>query len=259
MLGQMQATACTTSAVAGAAQLCSYTHGHGFAGELQNMRVWGRELTNEELLHGMQWPFEGSQVGLLLYWRFEPVHYDVATAMVKDLSGRGLSSSAAGNAGHLSQNASLTAGTPSINPAYPCGEVYANIWHFSAPASFTGDQSRAYGGRLQYKMYSPSHNGRARKSRGTVVLFGGGMELSCPVDLFAPPSSSGWSTYSVVLREDHGWVVEPDNVPATTLEMKELLRNVSDLLLRGDAWVYSNEGYGQEVVYVNDIALYASE
>jgi hypothetical protein len=84
------------------------------------------------------------------------------------------------------------------------------------------------------------------------------MEVSCPVELFAPPTSKGWTTYSVVLREDHGWVMEPNNIPATTLEMKELLSNVTDLLLRGDAWVYSNEGTGQEVVYVNDIALYAS-
>jgi hypothetical protein len=70
----------------------------------------------------------------------------------------------------MSQNASIHDGTPSINPAYPCGQVYSNIWHFSAPDAYTGDLSHAYGGRLQYKMYSSSHNGRARKPRGTVVV-----------------------------------------------------------------------------------------
>jgi hypothetical protein len=84
------------------------------------------------------------------------------------------------------------------------------------------------------------------------------MEMSCPVELFVPPSSAGWSTYSVIMREDYGWVMEPNNIPATTLEMKELLSNVTDVLLRGDAWVYSSEGNGQEVVYVNDIALFAA-
>jgi hypothetical protein len=60
MAGQLQASACSTGS--NGAALCSYSGGFGFDGELQNVRVWGRELSNTELLHGLQWPFAGSQV-----------------------------------------------------------------------------------------------------------------------------------------------------------------------------------------------------
>jgi hypothetical protein len=60
MAGQLQASSCSTGS--NGAALCSYAGGFGFEGELQNIRIWGRELSNAELLHGLAWPFEGSQV-----------------------------------------------------------------------------------------------------------------------------------------------------------------------------------------------------
>jgi len=276
MLGQMQLAACAMSA---GAPSCYPTTGHGFAGELQNLRVWGRLLSNSELLHGMRWPFTGSQLKLLVYWRFETQYLQQTQEQVAgtgtgngqgqylvDQSGQGASSRSGGNIAYISNSStsSIThgvgAGTPTINPAYPCGEVYSNIWHFSAPRAFirSGDLSAGYGGRLQYRLYSPSHNGRSRARRGSVVLFGSnGVEISCSVSLFALPSDDAWSSYSVVLREDHGWIMEPAGTALTTLEMKEVLRDVSSMLIRGDQWVYDVQGYGQEVMYINDISIFS--
>jgi len=270
MLGQMQSAACA-DASSSAAPLCHPADAaqYGFTGELQNMRVWGRLLSNKELLHGMHWPFTGSQLKLALYWRFETQHVlstdQNGGQYIKDLSGQGASSRADGNTAYISNSSSsihgIAPGTPSINSAYPCGEVYSNIWHFSAPASFTrsGDLSTGYGGRLQYRLYSPSHNGRVRNRRGSVVLFGAnGLEISCPVSLFPTPGDDAWSSYSVILREDHGWIMEPKGGAITTLEMKEVLRNVTSLLVRGDQWVYDTSGYGQEVTYINDITVFSA-
>ena len=62
--------------------------------------------------------------------------------------------------------------------------------------------------------------------------------------------------YSTLLREDHGWRKEPDNVAPSTAEMQSVLMNVTDLRIRGDAFMYSRAGYGQEAVYINNITLY---
>lgn len=56
-------------------------------------------------------------------------------------------------------------------------------------------------------------------------------------------------------REDHGWVHEPSNARVTTEEMRAVLRRVTGLFIRGDEWSYSDDGSGQEVVYLNDVAL----
>jgi hypothetical protein len=62
----------------------------------------------------------------------------------------------------------------------------------------------------------------------------------------------GWLAAS----EDHGWVHEPSNVAVTSDEMVAVLRNVRALYIRGDEWAYSEEGSGQEVVYLNNVAIY---
>lgn len=57
-------------------------------------------------------------------------------------------------------------------------------------------------------------------------------------------------------REDHGWLVEPDGVPASSDQMMAVLADVQGLYIRGDFWTYSKEGSGQEIVYINDITLH---
>lgn len=62
---------------------------------------------------------------------------------------------------------------------------------------------------------------------------------------------------SVVLREDHGWLHEPLGAGVTTAEMKDILENASEMLIRGDLRVYGRGGGGQEVVYLQDVRLMA--
>lgn len=66
-----------------------------------------------------------------------------------------------------------------------------------------------------------------------------------------------WTHVSVVLREDHGWLHEPLGTVVSTTEMKDLLDNARDVLIRGDLRVYGRSGGGQEVVYLQDVRLLA--
>ena len=181
--------------------------------------------------------------------------------------------------------ASVVEGSPSTHPNFPCGQVHTNVWYFSASAPFMGNQELAYDGRLQFQRLAPSHAGEVRNARGSVVLEGGpegnSMKISYALAGFDAPSSGSWTRYSVILRyaaawpcvrvlqgvdgtahrvcvehrEDHGWVHEPSNVAVNTEEMLAVLRNVSGLYIRGDEWAYGPGGSGQEVVYLNNVAL----
>ena len=148
-----------------------------------------------------------------------------------------------------------------MHPNYPCGEVHKNVWHFVAPAEFRGDLSKLYNGRLEFKMLAASHSGTARPPRGAVVVTSGSADapmISYPMDGFAPPAEArfgNWTSYSVVFREDLGWRHEPTHQRVSLRELRAALDNVTGVLIRGDQWVYSREGYGQEVVYLNDIRM----
>mmetsp|Transcript_6123 Transcript_6123/g.12698 ORF Transcript_6123/g.12698 Transcript_6123/m.12698 type:complete len:214 (+) Transcript_6123:40-681(+) len=210
----------------------------------------------------MEIPSKVSMESVSAMWKFS-----VSTAtgrVIADSSGKGLHRYPDGNQGYASTSgATLVVGTPkSYMPLYPCGEIYSNIWHFSAAASagFTGDMKQAYGGRLQFKMMTSSYNGSIRSSRGSVVILStSGMAISYR-RVFGPPHTNGgleqWNYYSVVLREDHGWYSEPGGVLLTRQQFEDVLENVDKLLIRGDEYVYGADGHGSEVVAINDVALY---
>lgn len=60
---------------------------------------------------------------------------------------------------------------------------------------------------------------------------------------------------SVVLREDHGWRSEPLGRAVNATNMQRILKDASEILIRGDIRVYGQEGGGQEVVYLQDVRL----
>ena len=114
----------------------------------------------------------------------------------------------------------------------------------------------AYDGRLQFSLFAASYTGTARSLRGSVELVGmNGIRLSYNLAGFEVPSSEVWKGYSVVLREDFGWILEPLGTPATFEQLSNVLHNASELLIRGDAWKYSRSGYGQEAIYINNVTL----
>ena len=71
------------------------------------------------------------------------------------------------------------------------------------------------------------------------------------------PDADGWTYVSAILREDFGWAFEPNGTMPSAAEMKAALALASAVEIRGDAYVYGAAGSGQEVVYLNDVQLYA--
>ena len=167
----------------------------------------------------------------------------------------------------------------------PC--VEDAVWYFSTPADFfkpatpgggdggvraviNGSSSLVefYDGRLQFEMMQASSAGVLRSARGAVEIYS---EASPYVishlisDELLPPHSSGgsenagsdpWSRFSVVLREDMGWVREPSGSgPLTTEEMRTALGSATAIRIRGDAFVCDATGDGREAVYVNHVRL----
>ena len=134
----------------------------------------------------------------------------------------------------------------------------SNIWYYKASSNFTGDLSFAHGGRLQFKLMSPSHSGNVRKRKNFILLKGGnGQVISCP-NLFGIPVRGKWTYFSIILREDHGWKSYPHGQSVPRRQMSQILKNVEAILIRGDEWVYGKEGIGKEITILNDIKVYAN-
>ncbi|CAM9252504.1 unnamed protein product, partial [Discosporangium mesarthrocarpum] len=231
----------------------------GLKADVQNLRLWSKFFTADEVSQQMHTPFQGNSIGQILHWEFIPE--SITGGLVKDESGIGRSSGV-GNEGVISSSGtSLFEASPSLNPGYPCGEVYSGIWRFSAPDEFvTGlQEDRAYGGRFQFRLTHTSADGDVRAARGAVsVKSKNGLELSWSSVFDTVDAGPGdWTYVSVILREDHGWTKEPLGDIVTATVMKEVLANASELLIRGDVRVFGSTGTGQEVVYVEDVRLFA--
>jgi len=251
VLGKLQAinTPCIASTNDPFDAQCAFVPETQYKGQLQNVRVWNTFRSQRQVHLGMQWPFTALRLGLVMYWRFT----NTSTYDVVDLGGDG----------HVFEGkrrrfntTSIVDGSPSIHPNYPCGNVHHNVWHFKAPKRFLQQLPFGYDGRLQFSLFAASFTGTARSLRGSVEIIGAnGNRLSYNLAGFKAPTSSNWKGYSVVLREDFGWVVEPLGIPATFQDLNGVLENASQLLIRGDAWQYSRTGYGQEAVYLNNVTL----
>ncbi|GMF49134.1 unnamed protein product [Phytophthora fragariaefolia] len=262
---------------------CNVVADSGFKGQIQHVHVWSRVLARSELLGELSWPLRVVSNGLVLGWNFDSSFLLLQGRVVSDLSVQGqeqknlgvlhcatrntsslqLASTLATNTASNRVSRCLLPGTiPRLDAAFPCGPVFSNIWQFSAPVAFTAQLKRAYGGRLQFRLLAPSSNGSPRPRRGQVSIFGTGSDgvatqISVALGSFDLPSASRWTYYSVVLREDFGWITEPSAASLTSDEFQAVLASATALWIRGDIWGYDVTGPGQEVVYLNDVALYA--
>jgi hypothetical protein len=244
--------AISTTNADGVAPMCTFDTSNvgALMADIQNVRVWNTARSQHHVHLGMRWPFTALRLGLILYWHFDP--NTLVGNVVPDLGEDGKD-----HPGVLSTNGvSVVPGSASMNPNYPCGDVYSNVWHFVAPQRFLSQLQHGYDGRIQFSMLASSHSGSERSPRGWVELqTKTGKRFSYALNRFETLSSGRWLSYSVILREDFGWIHEPSGEPATFNQFYEALQQSSALMIRGDHWVYSRSGYGQEAVYINNITL----
>lgn len=247
VLGQTQIDPCLSDS-----ETCNFEQHRGFVGQLQGLRIWSTVRSASNIFKEMRRSFNSNQAALKLYWRFVPNSLD-ANGCVANLAPTGTELIA------CMRGATIVEGSPSSHPRYPCGQVHTNMFYFRAPDAFSQAVSQCYNGRLQFRMFSASHNGASRTGRGFVKLVSPSVTISNGLPGFPlPHQNAGWRPFSVVFREDHGWVREPDGTSITGAEFRAILANATSLLIRGDHYYYSKSGYGQETTYLNDIRLYKS-
>ena len=247
VLGQTQTDTCLWGG-----SVCAFEPERGFVGQLQGLRIWSSIRSASNIYKEMRRSFVGNQAALKMFWRFVP----------EELTPSGCARNLALSRPDLIAcviGGEVVVGSPSNHPNYPCGAVHSDVFYFQAPASFVKSLGLCYNGRLQFRMFSPSHNGAMRTGRGFVKIMSPNVTISNGLPGFQIPRKDlGWRPFSVVLREDHGWVTEPEGRTIGGSEFRSILAAATSLTIRGDHYYYSKDGYGQETTYLNDIRLYKS-
>ncbi len=116
----------------------------------------------------------------------------------------------------------------------PNGHIFindptANVFYWSAPAGFLGNQSTSYGASLSFDLEADF--GSYVFNQEDVVLVGGGKTLV--FDAATVPDGT-WRSYRIGLAEA-GWRVGSLSGPAATeADMKGVLANITSLYIRGE-------------------------
>lgn len=127
-----------------------------------------------------------------------------------------------------------------------------NSFFFSAPATFLGDMEFAYQGTLSFDWCATGwEGGPILDSSRDVVLIGA--DLAIRFD--TPPPTETWSTQTVVLGVEAGWV-KWNGGTLTEAEMRSVLASLDYLLIRGDH-ITSGPDTGRldNVIFVTDCTV----
>lgn len=122
-----------------------------------------------------------------------------------------------------------------------------------APASFHGDWSAAYGGTLSYDAFAARNDWKMND----VYLAGNGQALSF---WFPNNPASAWSTFSVKLDASagwqYGWNYDVIGTPATEAQIRSVLSNVTNVLIRQEyAWGDDDSGLDNVTIFVPGVSL----
>jgi len=81
-----------------------------------------------------------------------------------------------------------------------------------------------------------------------------GTTISYKMPNFKTIDKTAWSAYVVILREDFGWT-SSSGLPVSTSDMISVMKNVTEILIRGDTNVCGDDGDGMEVVYLQNVTM----
>jgi hypothetical protein len=103
------------------------------------------------------------------------------------------------------------------------------VWYWSAPDKFLGDLSSSYGKKLKFSLKQSSVNDQFDDA--DIILKGAEMTL-----VYDTPNNPGtdWTDYVIVLTEE-GWHYNTTDGDAVTKEdFQKVLKNVTNLYIRGE-------------------------
>ena len=123
----------------------------------------------------------------------------------------------------------------STEPIYTGGSIKAKddavggVWYWKAPEAYLGNQSRLYGRKLSYRL--KTNNIDTQFDHYDIVLKGAGKILTYDTEL---NPGINWTDYQVGIHESTGWMNKSTGQPVTQIELKEVLSDISELLIRGE-------------------------
>ncbi|GMU84441.1 MAG: hypothetical protein AMXMBFR47_43100 [Planctomycetota bacterium] len=105
---------------------------------------------------------------------------------------------------------------------------WGQAFYFEAPERFLGDQEAMYGGSVHWSIKNiPSGSFEL----ADLVLIGGSTVLA---NSLPPQATADWTRISVRLIEAAGWENSEAHRPANCGELREVLRNLSAVRIRGE-------------------------
>jgi len=108
-------------------------------------------------------------------------------------------------------------------------DAAGGVWYWDAPGKYLGDQSCAYGKELTFDLTQSATDNPF--DADDVALMG--ETLTLVYDTAKNPGTA-WTSYSVTLAEDAGWVKEGTSTPPTQAEMEGVLSTLQALRIRGE-------------------------
>ncbi|ETW00654.1 hypothetical protein H310_07221 [Aphanomyces invadans] len=140
-------------------------------------------------------------------------------------------------------------GTESVIQTQPTSSDDAQLWYFTAPSKFLGNQWSTYGGTLTFTL-SASEGDFAASNRNTpastplVILdcatcnLNAGVRLAWPQTL-SPTFTGSAQTFTIPLSETAGWITDPKNTllpwtPPSQCAFVEVVTKLSELSILGD-------------------------
>ncbi|CAK0781353.1 hypothetical protein CCP4SC76_7850002 [Gammaproteobacteria bacterium] len=119
----------------------------------------------------------------------------------------------------------------------PEGHICADAGFWKASLAYSGNLEDAYGSSLTFDLKQSGDSGY--NTSDDVILVGAGMRLT--YDTPANPGNK-WTVYRVPLDVVSGWKIDNTQEAPTEAEMRKVLANLTDLLIRGDFSHYGGTG-----------------
>ncbi|RHY56623.1 hypothetical protein DYB30_003615 [Aphanomyces astaci] len=140
--------------------------------------------------------------------------------------------------------------TLAVIQTQPTSTDDAQLWYFTAPSKFLGNQWATYGGTLTFTLsasegdFSSSSNLNTPATTPLVILdcatcnLNAGVRLAWPQTL-SPAFTGPAQTFSIPLSETAGWVTDPKNTllpwtPPSQCVLMEVLSKLSGVSILGD-------------------------
>ncbi|MCR9246892.1 MAG: hypothetical protein NXI31_17805 [bacterium] len=138
----------------------------------------------------------------------------------------------------------VTNSTPFFSTVFgqPTGSIFStdrngNLFLFSAPGAFLGDQSAAIGGFLAYDLRFTPGNLAPGSLHPDVILQGAGQTIVIDAFADAATQTGYWESHSIPLTAGAGWQFDDlSGAAVSPVAFATIMTNLTAVWIRGDFW-----------------------